>query len=90
MGNRDDADYIGLQPVDQRKGKTVERQRSRVARAGMAQLGKPVQEAKRSIEFIDEIIRCDECAFADEPIDSGIGIRLSLIAKTDLHRPWQH
>ena len=29
------------------------------------------------IEFIGEIIRCDECAFADVPIDSGIGVALA-------------
>ena len=90
MSNGDDADYIDLQPVDQRIGETVERQRPRVARAGLAQLGEPVQEAKRLIEFIGKIICCDERAFADVPIDSGIGIVLRLVAKTDPHRLWQH
>ncbi len=68
----------------------MERQRPRVARVGVTQLGESAQEAKRSIEFISEIIRCDECAFADVPIDSGIGVALRLIAKTDLHRLWQY
>lgn len=90
MSNGDHADHIGLQPIDQRIRKTVEMQRPRVVRAGVAQLGEPAQEAKRLIEFIGEIIRCDERAFADVPIDSGIGIVLRLIAKTDLHRLWLH
>ena len=64
----------------------MERQRPRVARVGVAQLGESAQEAERLIEFFGEIIRCDELAFADVPIDSGIGIALRLIAKTDLHR----
>ncbi len=68
----------------------MEGQRPRVARVGVAQLGESAQEAKRLIEFIDEIIRCDECAFADVPIDSGIGVALRLIAKTDPHRLWQY
>lgn len=90
MGNGDDADDIDLQPVDQRIGETMERQRSRVARAGLAQLGEPVQQAKYSIKFIDEIIGCNERAFADVPVDSGVGIALRLIAKTDPHRLWRH
>jgi len=85
MSNDNDADHIDLHAVDQGIEKTVERQRSRVARAGLA----PVQEAKRSIEFIGEITRCDERAFADVPIDSGIGIGLSLVAKTDPRRLWR-
>jgi hypothetical protein len=87
MSNGDDADYIDLQPVNQRIGETVERQRPRAALAGLPQLRKPVQEGKRLIEFIDEIIRCDERAFADVPIDSGIALRPT--AKTDPHRLWQ-
>ena len=90
MRNGDDADHIGLQPVDQRIWKTVQMQRPRAACTGVAQLGEPAQEAQRSIEFIDEIICCDERAFADVPIDSGIGIALRLVAKTDPHRLWQH
>ena len=57
----------------------MEGQRPRVARVGVAQLGESAQEAKRLIEFIDEIIRYDECAFADTT-DSGIGVALRLIA----------
>lgn len=68
----------------------MERQCPRVARVGVAQLGESAQEAKRLIEFIGEIIRCDECAFADVPIDSGIGVALRLIAKTNPHRLWQY
>lgn len=90
MGNGDDADDIGLQPVDQRIGETVERQRSRVARAGLAQLGKPVQQAKCLIEFVGKIIGCDERAFADVLGDGGIGIGSRRIAKADPHRLWQH
>ena len=90
MGNGDDADHVDLHLVNQGIGEAVERQRPRVARAGFAQLGKPFQEAKRLIELIGEIIRCDERTFADVPIDSGIGIGLRLVAKTDPHRLWQH
>ncbi len=89
MSNGDDADHIDLQPVNQRIGETMERQRPRAALAGLAQLREPVQEGKCLIEFIDEIIRRDERAFADVPIDSGIGIALRLTAKTDPHRFWQ-
>ena len=89
MSYRDDADYIGLQPVDQRIGETVERQRPGVARAGLAQLGETVQEAKRLIEFIGEIIGCDKRTFADVPVDGGIGIGSRRIAKTDPHQLWQ-
>ena len=89
MSNGDDADCIGLQPINQRIVKTVERQHPRAALAGLAQFGEPVKEGKRLIEFIDEIICCDERAFADVPIDSGIGIALRLVAKTDPHRLWR-
>ena len=68
----------------------MERQRPRVAYAGFAQIGEPVQEAKRLIELISEIIRCGERAFAGVPIDSGIGIGLRLVAKTDPHRFLRH
>lgn len=89
MGDGDDADQIALQPIDQRIWKTVEGQRPRVAGANVTQLGKPIQEAKRSIEFVGEFIRCNDCAFADVPIDGGIGIGLRLAAKADPHRSWQ-
>ncbi len=42
------------------------------------------------IEFIGEIIRGDECAFADVPIDRGIDIVLRLVAKPDPQRLCQH
>ena len=90
MRNSDDPDHIDSHAVDQRIGKAVERQSSRVARDGSAQFGKPVQEIKRLIEFIGEIIRCDKRAFADVPIDSRIGIGLRLVAKTDPHQFWQN
>ena len=90
MSNGDDADYIGLQPVDQRIGETVKRQRPGVARAGLAQLGETFQEAKRLIEFVGEIIGCDERAFADVPVDGSIGIGSCRIAKTDPHRLWRN
>ena len=90
MSNRDDADQFALQSVNQRIWKTVEGQRPRVASASVTQLGKPVQEAKRSIEFIGELIRCNECAFAGVPIDSSIGIGLRFVAKTYPHRLWRH
>lgn len=90
MSNGDDADQIALQPVNQGIRKTVEGQSPRVAGASVTQLGKTVQEAKRSIKFIGEFIRCDERAFACVPIDDGIGVGLRLVAKTDPHRLWRH
>ncbi len=90
MSNGDDADQIAMQSVNQRIWKTLEDQRPRVARANATQLGKPVQEAKRSIEFIGEFVCRSERAFTGVPIDSGIGIGLRLVAKTDPHRLWQH
>ena len=74
LGDGDDADYIDLKPVDQRIGKAVERQHPRVARAGFAQLREPLQEVKRLIHRIGEIVRCDKRAFADVPIDNCIGV----------------
>ena len=56
-----------------------------LARAGFAQPGEPVQEAKRLFQRINEIIRCDERAFADVLIDSDIGTGLRLVAKIDPH-----
>ena len=67
MGDGNDADHIALQPVDQRIGETVEGKRPCVVRAGFAQPGELAQQAKRSIEFIGEILCCDERAFADVP-----------------------
>jgi len=90
MGNGNDADHIALQTVNQRIGETVERQRPRVVCAGFAQLGELAQESKCLIDRISEIICCDERAFADVPIDSGIGIGLDLAAKTDRHQFWRH
>lgn len=89
MRDRDNADQVTLQPVNQRIWKTVEGQRPRAAIASVTQLRKPVQEAKRPIEFIGEFISCNECVLAGIPIDSGIGIGLCLSAKTDPHRFWQ-
>lgn len=88
MSNGDNTDHVDLAPVAQRIRKTVKMQRPRVARAGMAQLGKLVQEAKRSIEFVGKIIGSDIRAFADVPVDGGIGSHR--IAKTDPHQFWQH
>jgi len=68
----------------------VERQRPRVVCTDFAQLGELAQEAKCLIGLIGEIICCDERAFADVPIDSGIGIGLRLAAKTDLNPFWRH
>ncbi len=90
MSNSDDADHTGLQPVDQRIGEAVERQRTGVARARVAQLGETFQEAKCLIEFVGEIIGCDKRAFADVPVHGGIGIGSRRIAKTDPHQLWLH
>lgn len=89
-GNSDNANYIDLQAVDQGIRETVESQCPRPVRAGFTQFGKPAQETKRLIDLIREIIRCDERAFADVPIDGGIGIGLCFVAKTDLRWLWRH
>lgn len=90
MGNGDDPDHVGLKLVDQGIRETVERQGPRVARARVAQLGEPLEEAERSIELVGEIGCGDERTFADVPIDGRIGIGLRLVAKTDQHWLWQH
>lgn len=83
MGNGNDSDHIVLQPIKQGIGEAMERQHPRVVSAGFAQRGKLAQEAKRLRDFISEITCCIECAFADIPVDSGIGVSLSLAAKSD-------
>lgn len=90
MGDGNDADHIALQTVDQRIGETRERKRPRVAHTGFAQLGKPVQNVQCLTDLIGEIVCCDQRAFADIPIDSGVGIGLRLAAKTDSQRLWRH
>lgn len=90
MSNGNDTDSIASQPVNQGIGKAMERQRPRVVCAGFAQLGELYQETKCLIELISEIPGCNERAFADVPIDSGIGVGLRLAAKTDRHPFWRH
>lgn len=83
MGNGNDANRIALQTVNQRIGKAMKRQRSRVVQADPAQFDELAQEAKHPIEFISEILCCNERAFADVPIHGGIRIGVRLVAKAD-------
>lgn len=60
-------------------------QRPSVARADPAHFGKLAQVVKRLIDLISKIIRCNERAFADIPIDGSMGVGLRLVAKIDPH-----
>jgi len=84
MGNGDDTDGIALQPVNQGIGKTMKGKRPRPVRTAFAQRGELPQQPERSFDLVDEVVRRDECAFADIPVDGGIGVGLRLITKTDL------
>jgi hypothetical protein len=90
MGNGNDTDHIVLQPVKKGIGETMERQHPRVVSTGFAQLGELAQEAKCPLDFIGEIICRIECAFADIPVDSSIGVSLGLAAKFDWQQFWRH
>jgi len=68
----------------------MERQGSCVVCAGFAQLGELAQEAKCPLDFIGEIICRIECAFADIPVDSGIGVSLDFAAKSDWQQFLRH
>lgn len=85
-----DANRTVLQTVKQRVGEAMQRQGSRVVSAGFTQLGELAQEAKCPFNFIGEIICRIECAFADIPVDCGIGVSLGLAAKADGKRFWRH
>ncbi len=90
MGDGNDADHIALQTVDQRIGEAVESKCPRIAHASFAQFGKPAQNSQCLIDLVGEIICCNQRAFADIPIDGGIGIDLRLAAKTDSQQLWRH
>jgi len=90
MDNGNDTDHIFLQSVKQGIREVMERQRPRVVRAGFAQLGKLAQKAKCPLDFVGEIVCRIKCAFADIPVDSGIGISLSLAVKADWQQLLQH
>ena len=90
MGYGDDADGIGLQPVNQGIRKTMERQHPRIVQAGFAQFRKLGQHAHRLFDLAEKIIRSDEGAFAGVPFNSGVGIGLCLAAKTEGKQPWRH
>jgi len=83
VGNGNDADGIALQTVDQGIGKTMEGKRPRLTHASLAQRRELLQQPKCSLNLADEVFCCGERAFADIPVNGGIGIGLSFIAKTD-------
>ena len=86
MRDGEDTNHINLQAVDQGIGKTMQRQRSCAVGDGFPQFRKPVQQIKRLIEFIGEIIGSYKRTFAKIPVDRRFGIALRLAAKTDPHR----
>lgn len=83
VGNRNDANGIALQTVNQGIGKTMERKRPRFVYTTFAQCRKLFQQIKGAFNFIDKVIGCNERAFSDVPVNSGIGIGLRFLAKTD-------
>lgn len=83
MGDGNDTDGIALQSIDQGIGKTMERKRSRLVHTAFAQCGELHQQTERPFDLIDEVVCCDERAFADIPVNGGIGISLRFFAKTD-------
>ncbi len=90
MGYGDDAYRIGLQLVNQGIRKAMERQHPRIVQTGLTQLRESGQHIHCLLDLVEKIIRSDECAFADVPFDSGVGIRLCLTAKADRVLFWQH
>ncbi len=90
MGDGNDADSVGLQSVDQGIREVMERQHPSFSGTRFAELGETGQHAQRLFDLADKILCGDECAFAYVPIDSGVGVDLSLAAKTNREQLWRH
>jgi len=63
----------------------VKSQYPSVMGAGLTQFREPAQAVKRLIDLISKVIRCNERAFPNIPIDGSMGIGLRLVAKIDPH-----
>ena len=61
----------------------MEGKRPYLACTTLAQRGKLLQQDKGAFNLINEVLCCDEGAFADIPVNGGIGISLRFLAKTD-------
>jgi len=83
VGYGNDADGIALETVNQGIGKTMEGKRPRLVHATCTKCRELLQQPERSLNLINEVICCNEGAFADIPVNGGIGIGLSFFAKTD-------
>lgn len=84
VGNGNNADDIALQAVNQGIGEAMKRKRSRLVRAAFAHRRKLLQQVERPFDFVDEVVRCNQRAFADILVNGGIGISLRFFVKTDL------
>ena len=89
MRDRDDANLVALNTVDQRIGKTVKRQHSYVVNGLLAHRRKVTQQTIRLIECIGEILCGYKSALTDISVGSSIGIGLRFVAKTDSHQLWR-
>lgn len=86
VGNGNDANGIALQPVNQGIRKAMKGKRTGLVHTAVTQRWKLSQQSEGSFNLVDEVVRRNERAFVDIPVDGGIGIGLRLFTKTD----WRH
>ena len=86
VGNCNDTNGIALQAINQGVRKPMEGKRPRLVCAAFTQRRELLQQPEGSLNLIDEVFRCDEGAFADIPVNGGIGIDLRFFTKTDSRR----
>lgn len=84
VGNGNDANGIALQAINQGIRKTMKGKRTGLVRTALTQRGKLLQQPEGPFNLVEEVVRRNERAFADIPVDGGIGVGLRLFAKTDL------
>lgn len=84
MGDSDDTDGIALYSVNQGIRKIMEGKRSGLAFTTLTHCRELSQQSERTFDLVDELVRCAKRAFADVPINGGIGIGLRFIANADL------
>lgn len=82
--NSNNVKGTALKSVDQGIGKTMEWKRPYLVRAAFTQRGELLQQPERTFDLVDEVIRRNVRAFADIPVNGGIGVGLRFLAKTDL------
>lgn len=58
--------------------------RTGLVHTALTQRGKLFQQSEGSFNLVDEVVRRNERAFVDIPVNGGIGISLRLFAKIDL------